>query len=1014
MNIAELSIRNKTVTLVITFLFVAGGIVAYANLPRLEDPEFTIKEALIITPYPGASSMEVEEEVSEVIEKAAQQLGQLERVESKSERGLSTVTAVIKDKYDKATLPQVWDELRRKVSDAQSQLPPRAGPSIVRDDYGDVFGVFFAVTGKGYSNEEIRRFVDTLKRELLLVRDVAKIEPFGVQDEVVYVRMASQKMAQLGISQQAIYSALAKKNLEADAGRVKVASEYITIDPTGAFASVEEMGNLLISGSSERLVYLKDVATIERGYVDPPKSMLRFDGQPALGLAISTVSGGNVVKMGKAIEKRLSELQSIMPIGMEIGVIALQSEAVSKAVKSFVSNLLQAVAIVIVVLLIFMGLRSGLIIGAVLFLTISGTLLVMNFYKITLERISLGALVIALGMLVDNAIVITEGILVKVQQGVDRVRAAIDTVKKNMLPLLGATAVAVVAFGAIGLSKDSTGEYCRSLFQVILISLGLSWLTAVTVTPLFCTMFLKAKPAKAGQAAYQGSIFRGYRKFLHTCLRFRLLTCGVLAGLLVSAIYGFGWTESSFFPNSTRPQFMVDYWLPRGTHISETKQDVKEIERYIMGLDGVEHVSSFVGQGAARFLLVYAPEKPDSSYAQFLVSVDDHGKIEGLAHQIQQRLDETYEDEDAITIVKKFKLGPGAGGNIQVRFSGPSPGVLRGLAGQAEKILEEDGGAKGIRNDWRQRVKLYRPRLSEAQARRTGITRADLARALEQASSGTTAGIYREGDRLLPIVSMPPEAQRAGVDSLKDQQIWSPAAAKMIPLRQVVAGFDTVHEDPIIMRRNRKRTITVHCDQKAGNASTVLSRVKDIIEAIRLDPGYEMAWGGEHEDSSDAQAALAKSLPFFLVIMVLTVIALFNSLRQPLIIWMTVPLAIIGVTAGLLTTGQPFGFMALLGLLSLSGMLIKNSIVLIDEIDLQIKEGTERFKAVMDSSVSRMRPVLMAAVTTVLGMIPLLRDAFFVSMAVTIMAGLTFATVLTLIVVPALYSIFFGISEVSA
>ena len=494
MNIAELCIRKKTITLVFTAILVVGGPVSYQNLPRLEDPEFTIKDAVIVTPYPGATAQEVEEEVTDVVEKAVQQLGQLKWVKSKSERGLSTVQVTIKDKHDKHTLPQVWDELRRKVGDAHRRLPPGAGPSLVNDDFGDVYGIYVAITGDGYSYAELKEYAELLQRELLLIKDVKKIDLYGVLPEVVYVKMSRQTLAQLGISQEAIFRALAQKNLVADAGNVQVGSEYVPIAPTGTFDSVEKMADLVISQpGAKQLIRLGDVAAIERGYRDPATSKLRFDGQPAVGLAISTVLGGNVVTMGEGLKKRLGELESRRPIGMEFGVIAMQSDAVTEAVNGFVVNLAEAVLIVVVVLLVFMGVRSGLLIGAVLFLTICGTLVIMDFYHVTLERISLGALIIALGMLVDNAIVVTEGILIRIQQGQDRVRAAAEVVAQNMTPLLGATVIAVVAFAAIGLSQDSTGEYCRSLFVVLLISLMFSWVTAVTMTPLFCVMFLKGK-----------------------------------------------------------------------------------------------------------------------------------------------------------------------------------------------------------------------------------------------------------------------------------------------------------------------------------------------------------------------------------------------------------------------------------------------------------------------------------------------------------------------------------------
>jgi multidrug efflux pump subunit AcrB len=1014
MNIAEYAIRKKTVTLVLTFLLFGGGLLSYEKLGRLEDPEFTIKDALIITNYPGALPSEVEEEVTDVIETAVQQLAQLERVTSISKAGQSIITVTMKEKYDKHTLPQIWDELRRKVNDVQSQLPPDIQPSVVYDDFGEVYGIFFAVTGEGFSYKELKDYVDFLKRELLLVPEVAKIEIWGAQQEAVFVEISRSKSAQLGISLETIAGILKQQNLVAPAGEVRVGSEEIIIRPTGGIDSVKEIGELLINdGSSDKLIYLEDVATIYRGYQTPPQRLLRFNGKPGLAIGISIISGGNVVTLGKAIKAKLKTLEAQTPLGIELGIISYQSDAVEKAVNGFVDSLLLALAIVIIVLLIFMGMRSGLLIGVILILTVCATVIVMDIYDINLQRISLGALIIALGMLVDNAIVITDGILIKIQKGTDRIRAAIDVVEQTMWPLLGATVVAVLAFAAIGLSQNAAGEFTRALFQVILISLMMSWLIAVTITPLFCVLFLKPSPERTEQVEvetdpYRGILYQIYQFFLRVCIRFRWLTIMTMIGLLFLAIYGFGFLEDSFFPGSSRPQFMINYWRVEGTDIRETSEDLKQIEKFLMTVEGIESVATFVGAGALRFILVYSPEKNYKSYGQLLVTVKDYREIDNLIPKVRQYLSQNF--PDAEPKIKKFKLGPGGGAQIKARFSGHDPVVLRQLSNQAQAIMRADGGAIEIRDDWRHRVKMLRPQFAEAPARIVGISRSALSKSLETVFSGTPVGVYREGNKRLPIISRPPEAERVGVDNIKNIHLWSPAAQHSIPLRQVVSGFETVWIDPLIHRRNRKRTIIAQCDPKVGNASVVFERIRQKIEAIELPLGYEMEWGGEYENSTDAQKALSANLPITFLAMVVIVIFLFNALRQALIIWLCVPLAIIGVTPGLLLTGESFGFMALLGFLSLSGMLIKNAIVLIDQIDLEIREGKAPFYAILDSSVSRLRPVTMAAITTVLGLIPLIFDAFFISMAVTIMFGLTFATILTLIVVPVLYAIFFRVA----
>jgi len=1048
LNIAELSIRKSVITWVLTILMVVIGGISFGNLSRLEDPEFTIKEAFVLTPYPGASAAEVEEEVTNVLEKAIQQLGQVRYVESRSSRGISQIKVNIFDQYDKYSLPQVWDELRRKVNDYQRQLPPGAGPSIVNDDFGDVYGVYVAITGDGYTYKEMYEFAKFLQKEFLYATDVKRIIFYGDQKEVIYVEMRREKMAELGISPQEIYQTLASKNLAASSGHFKLGAEYIPVNPTGGFKSEKEFGDLLVRGrgpTADNLIYLRDVAHIKRGYKEPADAYLRYDQKPAIGLAISTVLGGNVITMGESLQKRLQELQELAPLGMELNIIYLQTDAVTQSTKAFLANLSEAVGIVIVVLVVFMGVRSGLIIGSVLLITIMGTFIFMGMENVTLERVSLGSLIIALGMLVDNAIVVTDGMRIKMNQGTDALTAARDIVGQVGIPLLGATLIAIAAFAAIGTSQDSTGEYCRTLFSVILISLTLSWVTAVTTTPLFCKTFLKAE-AKDDSAEitqkspYRGRFYQFYRSFLSSSIRFRWVTVALVVGLFLLSLFGFGFVKNSFFPDSTSPQYYIDFWFPEGTHIDETVRQMERAEEYLGEQEGAEHVITFSGGGQVRFLLTYTPELPYHSFAQALVKVGDYRKVPTLMRQAQQDLEERF--PQTIINTRAFVLGPSTGGKIQLRINGPDHQVLRKLARKAEGILLAEPMAKGVREESRSMIKVVRPQLAEAQARRAGIDRPQVAHAIAAAIEGVHVGVYRDRDELLPIIARSPESERIDLDSLRAIQIWSPAAQKMIPIGQVVAGFTTEFEDPYIWRRDRTKMVKIHADAREGLPSELFARIKPTIEqALGADverkvgrsvssdewdaatipvhyrdmiplkglPGYYIAWGGEAEASSKAQASLAGYVRIFFGLMILLVIILFNSIKRTLIIWLTVPLAIIGVTAGLLLFRQPFGFMALLGLMSLAGMLIRNAIVLIDQIDLEMASGKQPFRAVVDSGVSRLIPVSMAALTTILGMLPLLQDAFFIAMAVTIMFGLGFATVLTLIVVPVLYAIFFRV-----
>ncbi len=1044
MNIAEFSIKKSVITWTLTFLLLVLGYIAYEGLPRLEDPEFAIKDAVIVTLYPGASPQEVQEEVTDKIEKAVQNLGQLKRVESYSSRGMSTVKVKIKDKYDKNALPGVWDEMRRKILDVTPELPPGTSTPKVVDDFGDVYGIYYALVGPGYTYAEMKDVAEMIKRELLVVQDVKKVTFSGEQSEAVYVEMSRNKMADLGITRHDIFKALEAKNLPVTSGGIKIGPQYMAINPTGEFKSEKDFETLFIASRNGKLIYLRDVATVKRGYVDPPSNMLRFNGEKAIGIGVSTVQGGNAVTMGEAVIARVAELQGEIPVGMELKEVSMQSKTVTESVNSFVINLGESVLIVIVVLLIFMGLRSGLIIGFILVLTIAATFTVMGYYHITLERISLGALIIALGMLVDNAIVVVDGMKVRMEQGMDGLEAAKRVVGQNATPLLGATAVAVMAFASIGGMDNSTGEYCRSLYYVILISLSLSWLTAVTTTPLITSKFIlpakkekdKNKPQKD---PYNNKFYRIYRGFLALAIKMRWLTIGLVVGLFVLSIYGFGFIPSQFFPPSTRPQFMVECQFREGIHILETEKKTEAMENYLLKLDGVTAVTSAVGAGHLRFILTYSvPVDAANQYICLLVSVKDYKAIDQLVPKIQSNLESKF--PDTTVNVKKFTLGPGEGGKIQLRINGSDPDELRQLADKAEAIIKADPGAQAVRTEWGAKVKIPTPIVAEDRSRALGIDRPMIAQAIESNFSGTQTGIYREGIDLIPIVARAPADERETMNDLENLQIFSPSARQEVPIKQVVNGIETKWENARLSRWHRRQFIKLHCDAKEGLPSVLLARIKPKIEqALGVDveaylghplakdkkytattipisyddiiplknrPGYFIAWGGEKEDSADSIKQLAASIPIYFGMMVLIVIFLFNAFKQPLVIWLTVPLALIGVTAGLLIFKQPFGFMALLGLMSLSGMLIKNAIVLIDQIDTNLRENMPPMEAVVEAGVSRMQPVMMAALTTMMGMIPLFQDAFFVAMAVTIVFGLGFASVLTLVFVPVLYATF--------
>ncbi|GAJ73686.1 LOW QUALITY PROTEIN: acriflavin resistance protein [Vibrio sp. JCM 18904] len=1011
-GIAAYFIRNRVISWMVALIFLIGGIAAFFGLGRLEDPAFTIKDAMVVTSYPGATPQQVEEEVTYPIEKAIQQLTYVDEVNSISSRGLSQITVTMKNNYGPDDLPQIWMSCAVKTT-LKGTLPPGVNEPQVIDDFGDVYGILLAVTGDGYSYKELLDYVDYLRRELELVDGVSKVSVSGQQQEQVFIEVSMKKLSSIGLAPDTVFNLLSTQNVVSDAGAIRIGDEYIRIQPTGEFQSVEELGDLLIteSGAQGGLIFLKDVAEIKRGYVEVPSNVINFNGSLALNVGVSFAEGVNVVEVGKAFDHRLAELKYQQPVGIEISEIYSQPKEVDKSVSGFVVSLAQAVGIVIIVLLFFMGLRSGLLIGLILLLTVLGTFIFMKYLAIDLQRISLGALVIALGMLVDNAIVVVEGILIGTQKGRTRLQAATDIVTQTKWPLLGATVIAVTAFAPIGLSEDSTGEYCATLFTVLLISLMLSWFTAISLTPFFADIFFKGQKIKQGEGEendpYNGGYFVIYKKFLQFCMRRAWFTVVVLIAGLAASVYGFTFVKQAFFPSSTTPIFQLDVWMPEGTDIRATNTTLKELESWLAKQEHVDHITTTAGKGLQRFMLTYAPEKSYAAYGEITTRMENYEALKPLMAKFREYLKANYPEINYK--LKQIELGPGGGAKIEARIIGSDPTVLRTIAAQVKDIMYADPQATNIRHDWRERTQVLEPQFNESQARRYGITKSDVDDFLSMSFSGMTIGLYRDGTTLMPIVARLPEDERIDIRNIEGMKIWSPAQSEFIPLQQVTMGYDMRWEDPIIVRKNRKRMLTVMADPDILGEETASTLQKRLQPPNRSDSNASWLFtrvGGWIRIFWCSRVAVYYHANGGYLFMFLITVFLFNSIKEPLIVWLTVPLALIGVTTGLLALNTPFGFMALLGFLSLSGMVLKNGIVLLDQIEIEMKSGKEAYDAVVDAAVSRVRPVCMAAITTILGMIPLLPDIFFKPMAVTIMFGLGFATVLTLIVVPVLYRLF--------
>ena len=1006
MNIARASIDRPLYTWLIILVALFGGIWGFFSLGRLEDPAFTIKQAVIVTTYPGATAEQVALEVSEPLESAIQQMGEVDTITSVNRPGQSLIEVEIKSTYDGSELPDIWTQLRAKVRDAARGLPQGVDQPYVNDGFGDVFGLFYAVTAEGFSDAEKHELATYLRRELLTVDGVADVEVQGLPDEAIFIEPDLAISVNQNVPLQAINEAIANANSVNASGSLRSENNLTTLLTAEGSDSVSAIAGLSV-GSQGHVINLFDMSDVYRGRQNDPDLIVRFDGVEAFTLGIAGLATENIVEVGKRVDTKMVELDPNIPFGVDILPIYQQHVVVEQASNDFLVNLAMSVAIVAAVLGLFMGWRAAIVVGSTLLLTVVGTVLFMSMFSIEMERISLGALIIAMGMLVDNAIVVAEGMQIAMLRGKNSRDAADDAASKTQIPLLGATVIGIMAFAGIGLSPDATGEFLFSLFAVIGISLLLSWVLALTVTPLLGHYFFKQ--GKEGEIdAYGGLLFRIYGTILRAALRFRWLVIIALVAVTAACFAGFGLMKQQFFPNSNTPLFFVHYKLPQGTPIARTSEDLAQIEDWLSKRDDVVSVATFVGQGATRFMLTYSAEKPNPSYGHMIIRTETLDDIPQLQADLEEYGMALFPEGEFRT--KRLVFGPGGGDPIQARFSGSDPMVLRQLAEEAKRrMADASDNVIGVRHDWREKELALQPIYATERAQTAGVTREDVAATLLFSTDGITGGVFRERDRLIPIILRRPVD---GDYSVVDQVVYSTQAEKWVPIEQMVDGFEYKTQNTRVHRRNRVLTITVGADIPPDmTAAQVHAEVREAIEAMEIPPGYKMEWGGEYENSRDAQESLGKQLPLSLLIMVLISVLLFNAIRQPLIIWLLVPMSVNGVVIGLLGTGLPFTFTALLGLLSLSGMLIKNGIVLVEEIDLVRATGKPLKDSIIEASISRLRPVILAAITTILGMAPLLTDAFFVSMAVTIMGGLAFATILTMVAAPVLYAVFFARDE---
>lgn len=1034
MNITEYALNNRALVKFFIAVLVLGGIFAFFSMSKLEDPELKVKQALIVTVYPGASAHKVELEVTDVLEKSIRSMGEIDNIQSKSMADVSQITVELESTVSPEELEQKWDLLRRKVSNAQASLPDGVVSSVVLDDFGDVYGIFYAMTTDGIADEELMDYAQLVKRELQETEGVRRVEIYGDRQPCINIEIIQDKMANLGVHPLEVLSTLNNQNKTVYPGYFDSGERRIRVTVNDDYKSLDDIQNLIIQGHEQDQLRLGDIASVSRGYRQPSRNEMRYDGSRALGISLSMETGGNIVKLGKVVDRKLSQLkESRIPAGIEFHKVFYQPDQVREAISVFMVNLIESVLIVILVLMLTMGFRSGMIIGTGLIIIVLGSFVVLYLFGGTLQRVSLGALIIAMGMLVDNAIVILDGIQVDLERGIPKPAALVNITRKTAMPLLGATLIAILAFLPISLSPDTTGEYVRDLFIVLAVSLLLSWVLALTQIPVHADRSLRIK-AKKGEDPYDGKVYRLFRKFLFYMLWHKKLAVGVTVLLLGASLFLFRYLPQGFFPDLSYKQLYIEFQMPEGTRIEKVGQQLREIEKYLMDRPGITHVTSSLGGTPSRYNLVRSIAEPSMSYGELIVDFENADLLKASIGDLQDDLGRNY--PDAYARIKRYNLMyekfP-----VELMFTGPDPAVLRRLTAEAEDIMRNDPKAMLVRNDWEPLSPVLTVDYYQPIARSAGLSRSDIGLSMLSATDGMPVGSYYEGTHSLPIFMKSVNNKGEKVETLNNIPVWSmvPAISGLnaetlkgvltglvkpedilseaigsTPLNQATRGIDIRWEDPVVRRYNGQRAMKAQCNNAPGyTAEDVRQSIMPAVDTISLPEGYTAQWLGEHRASSESTKYLFRSLPWAVVLMIAILIMLFRDFKKPAIIFLCLPLALIGIVGGMLASGKDFGFVAIVGALGLIGMMIKNGVVLLDEITIQIQAGKEPVRALLDSSSSRFRPVMMASLTTILGMFPLLTDDLFGALAVTIMSGLLVGTVITLVFIPVLYAVFFRV-----
>lgn len=1004
----EKLLNQKALLTSILVAVLIGGIMSYMNIGKLEDADIPIKQAVVVTVYPGASAYEVELEVTDVLEKAIQKLENIDEVTSVSKPGFSQITIKIEETVKTPALPQLWDHLRRKVNDVKGQLPEGAYEPIVNDDFADVYAILYAITAEGFSHKELVKYTAFIEKELLSIPGVRRSQIFGEQTESVDIIFSPEKLAKLNINPMMIAQAMQNQGSIVNSGSITVNTESIPVGVGHKISTVEEIQELLIQVPQGGNFRLNEIAEVKRSVMEPKRTGLYYNNKKGLTLGLSAEGGINVVKLGEEIDLKLEELKGKLPAGIEINEVYYQPDRVDVAVKDFMMNLLISVIIVIVVLMFAMGLRSGLLISSGLVFTILGTIIVMLLIDLPLHRISLAAIILAMGMLVDNAIVVADGILVDLKRGVHRKKAFTATAKRTALPLLGATVVAILAFLPLRMAPNAAGEFLSSLFSVLVISLLLSWVFAMVQTPFNAKFFYREeRPKGEHEEAYNNQLYKFFKTIVTWSLKHKIpFTMGSVL-ILVLAFYSFRFVKIEFMSPIDYDQFFIEYNLPEGSDIEAVEEDIVEIQKHISEIEGVKSVIGAIGSPPARYALMRKMPTGGSTYGELIVNVEDKEFVKVMRPEIKDYLSKHFPDAS-------FRIhGFGAAFadyGVEAVFSGPDPEVLRGLSEQVKAIYYLDPYATSITDNWKNKSKKIEPAYSVFKAQKLGLTRTDMGHSILIATDGMPIGAFYEGDKKIPVILKTSETISANAEGLMNIPVWGSRSQVSTPLAQITDTLALKWVDQQVHRLNGTRTIKIQCDAIKGHYATeVYKNIKADVEAIDLPEGYTLSWDGEIAASETANQALFAFLPLSLGLMLLIIIALFNNLRQPLIIFSVVPFAFVGIVLGFVSTGSTFSFIGMIGALGLIGMMIKNAVVLLDELNHNLKDGKDALRATIDAAVSRLRPVMMASLTTILGMAPLLFDPMFKSLAITIMFGLLIGSIVTLVVVPVLYTVFFRV-----